>query len=210
MIDDNRSITACRRCGTCCRKGGPSFHIEDKALIEKGLILLKYLYTIREGELAYDNVKECLQPVTSDIIKIKGKKGSLTCVFLEEEQSRCEIYDHRPAECEALQCWDTRHIEEMYSKDRLTRRNLISGIKGPWELVEDHNERCSYLKLARLTKVFEAGKENAVRQQILDMVRYDSQLRTLILEKGGIDRDILDFLLGRPLSDTIRAFGYML
>jgi Fe-S-cluster containining protein len=39
----SKVITKCIRCGTCCKKGGPSFHLEDKMLIEKGIILSKYL-----------------------------------------------------------------------------------------------------------------------------------------------------------------------
>lgn len=46
----------CMRCGTCCEKGGPGFHQEDRMLIEKGRIPLKYLYTIRKGEFAYDKI----------------------------------------------------------------------------------------------------------------------------------------------------------
>jgi hypothetical protein len=30
--------TACRRCGTCCRKGGPALHREDRHLVVDGLI----------------------------------------------------------------------------------------------------------------------------------------------------------------------------
>ncbi len=77
-----KPISDCQRCGTCCKKGGPAFHQADKTLIEEGVIGSKYLYTIREGELAYDNVRQCLEPVSSDVIKIKGQNDSLTCFFL--------------------------------------------------------------------------------------------------------------------------------
>ncbi|MGD9193367.1 MAG: hypothetical protein PVH58_15695, partial [Desulfobacterales bacterium] len=68
---DKSGTNECMRCGTCCEKGGPSFHHDDRMLIEKGIILSKNLYTIRRGELAYDNVQGCLRAVESDIIKIK-------------------------------------------------------------------------------------------------------------------------------------------
>ena len=67
--------TSCRQCGTCCRKGGPSFHLEDRALIDEGLIQAKDLFTIRRGEPAHENVQGKISPVKTDIIKIKGKKG---------------------------------------------------------------------------------------------------------------------------------------
>jgi Fe-S-cluster containining protein len=78
-----KPISECRRCGTCCKKGGPSFHRTDKALIEKGVIHSKYLYTIRQGELAYDNVRQCLEPVSSDVIKLKGKGETWTCILFD-------------------------------------------------------------------------------------------------------------------------------
>ena len=90
------AVSTCRRCGTCCKKGGPAFHQADKALIESGEIPSKYLYTIRKGEMAYDNVRRCLEPAGSDIIKIKGKGTSWTCLFFDEAQAACTIYDNRP------------------------------------------------------------------------------------------------------------------
>ena len=90
------SGSECIRCGTCCEKGGPAFHQEDRCLIEKGQIPSRYLFTIRKGEFAYDNVKERLVPVESDIIKIKGKEDTWTCIFFDEENKQCSIYHDRP------------------------------------------------------------------------------------------------------------------
>lgn len=53
-----RVRTHCRRCGTCCEKGGPALHTDDRMLIENGHIPARYLFTIREGEPVVDNVKE--------------------------------------------------------------------------------------------------------------------------------------------------------
>ncbi len=121
--------TDCRRCGTCCKKGGPSFHHEDKNLIEEGSILLKYLYTIRKGETVYDNVKGTLQITDSDIIKIKNQKGSSSCIFFNAADKECKIYENRPVECKALNCRDTGELEQIYYKNRLTRKELISGFR---------------------------------------------------------------------------------
>ena len=158
-IKSTTPITECIRCGTCCKKGGPSFHLEDKMLIEKGIILLKYLYTIREGEMTYDNIKECLVPAASDIIKIKGHKDSLACVFFDENENECTIYDNRPLECRVLKCWDTREIEEVYSKNRLTRKDFIVTIEGLWDLIEDHQARCSYEKLKSFLNALKENKK---------------------------------------------------
>ncbi|OQX19408.1 MAG: hypothetical protein BWK80_36955 [Desulfobacteraceae bacterium IS3] len=188
-------ISSCRRCGTCCKKGGPSFHSEDRFLIEDGLILSKHLYTIRKGETVHDNIKGCLCPTESEIIKIKGKHGRWTCVFFDEHENGCEIYDNRPAECRALKCWDTRDIEKIYACNRLSRKDLLSEIKGLWELIQDHESRCSYRKLRQLLKQSVENKD-----EIQLMLAYDKEIRAVASEKGRIDPEMTDFLFGRPMK----------
>ncbi|MBW2590374.1 MAG: YkgJ family cysteine cluster protein [Deltaproteobacteria bacterium] len=206
-LKQNARITECIRCGTCCEKGGPSFHLADKHLIDKGIILSKHLFTIRKGELAYDNVREELLPLPSELIKIKGKNDSSTCIFFNESEKICEIYKNRPVECKALKCWDTREIEKIYSKNRLTRKDLLSDIEGLWGLVKDHQSRCSYEKIKKMLQKQDNSK-NAIKKEILEIIRYDTQIRHLVVEKGGMDSEILDFLFGRPLTVTIKSFGF--
>jgi Fe-S-cluster containining protein len=204
----NKVITECIRCGTCCKKGGPSFHLEDKVLIEKGIILSKYLYTIREDELCYDNVKESILPAASDIIKIKGQKDSITCIFFNEKENECTIYDNRPLECRALKCWDTREIERIYSKNRLTRKDLISTIVGLWDLVEDHQRRCSYETLKFFIDALNKDEKDEALKGIFDIIEYDAQIRELVVQKGDLDPEMTDFIFGRPITETIRMYGF--
>lgn len=204
----SKVITECIRCGTCCKKGGPSFHLEDKMLIEKGIILSKYLYTIRDGELSYDNVKESILPAASDIIKIKGQKDSWTCIFFNEKENECTIYDNRPLECRALKCWDTLEIEKIYFKNRLARKDLISTIEGLWGLVEDHQKRCSYIKLKLFIDALNKDKKDETLKGILDIIEYDARIRELVVQNGGLDPEITDFLFGRPITETIKMYGF--
>jgi len=205
-MNSHDNITECICCGTCCKKGGPAFHKADKALIEKGLIKSNNLFTIREGEPAYDNIKECIQPVASDIIKIKNKKSSRTCIFFDEIQRICLIYKKRPLECQVLQCWDTRAIEALYSKDRLTRKDLLEKNEGIWEIIKDHQEHCCYEKLAELAKNYRFQADQKSKTAILEMIRYDAHMRDLIIEKSHLAPDLLDFLFGSPLYKTIQRF----
>jgi Fe-S-cluster containining protein len=201
------TISECIRCGTCCEKGGPCFHIEDRMLIEKGKIPSKHLYTIRKGELAHDNVKGCLQPVDSDIVKIKGKKNSWACLFFDDLKKRCTIYDDRPLECRVLKCWDTRELKQVYSNTRLTRTDLVSEVKGLWDLIKDHQARCDYNKIKLLVKDLAGGKNSHARRKLLEIIRYDAELRKLVVARGGLDPEMLDFLFGRPLTKTLENYG---
>ena len=64
----------------------------------------------------------------SDIIKIKSRPGGRVCAFYDEATAACRVYTYRPAECRALNCRDTRDIETIYEKERLTRRDLLEGV----------------------------------------------------------------------------------
>jgi Fe-S-cluster containining protein len=196
----------CRRCGTCCKKGGPSLHQEDRILVESGRIPARCLFTIRRGELVRDNVKGTLIPLSEEIIKIKGHAGSWACLFYDADHRGCGIYSHRPLECRVLNCRDTRRIEQVYETARLTRRDLLPGVDGLWDLVQDHEQRCSYDGLTSL--VAEGNCEGRLNREdaILEIIRYDAHIRQLVMEKGRTDERMLDFLFGRPLVETIRMY----
>jgi Fe-S-cluster containining protein len=202
-----KPISECRRCGTCCKKGGPSFHRTDKALIEKGVIHSKYLYTIRQGELAYDNVRQCLEPVSSDVIKLKGKGETWTCILFDEKQNECTIYENRPVECRALKCWDTKALEALYARKRLRRKDLIADIEGLWGIIKDHQERCNYETIQKLVKAINSGKGGEARQKLGEIIQFDIEIRKLVISRGGLDMEMLDFLFGRPLKQTLKNFG---
>jgi Fe-S-cluster containining protein len=203
-----QSISECKRCGTCCTKGGPSFHYADKALIEDGFIHSKYLYTIRKGEWAYDNVRKCLEAASSDIIKIKEKNDSWTCIFFDETQSACAIYENRPLECRALKCWDTRELVGLYDKKRLTREDLISEIEGLWSLIKDHQQRCNYEIIQKLVNAINSNTGDAgARLELAEIIKFDTEIRKLVVSTAGLEPEMLDFLFGRPLTLTLKKMG---
>jgi Fe-S-cluster containining protein len=202
-----KPVAECVRCGACCEKGGPCFHREDRRLIEKGVIPTRYLCTIRKGELANDNVRGGLMRVESDIIKIKGKNNSWVCMFFDGEKKSCTIYNDRPLECRALKCWDTRVIEQIYARNRLTRKDLISAIEGLWDLVEDHQARCDYEKIQKLIEGLAGSSRKNTRRELLEIIHYDAEIRELVISKGGLEPGMLEFLFGRPLTKTLVNCG---
>jgi Fe-S-cluster containining protein len=202
----------CRRCGTCCAKGGPALHQADRELVDSGQIPLKCLFTIRQGEPAYDNIRRSIAPAATDIIKVKGAaEGDATCIFLDQERVGCGIYESRPVECRVLTCWDTRAITAMYDRERLTRADLLSRLPGLNDLVAEHQERCGYEQVAQWAERIKQGQdaEPAV-EALLHAIRYDQSLRQVAVERTHLDPGLLEFLFGRPLSATIRMCGIKL
>jgi len=206
----NPDRTHCIHCGTCCRKGGPALHKEDIHLIKSGKILCKSLVTIREGEPAFDNVRNRVVSSASDIIKIRSKNNSRYCIFLDDKKEACEIYDIRPIECKVLQCWDTTAIEKLYDRNRLTRKDLLFETTDIWDLIIDHQNRCGYGRIRQLLDTGKDRDKSKTEEEIRFLVRYDSHLRSLLSEKGGMDPDMMDFLFGQSLSITIRRLGIVL
>lgn len=196
--------TTCLRCGTCCRKGGPALHQEDRERVEQGVIHTRHLYTIRKGEQATDPVHGGLIRVDGDIIKIKGRGGTWACRFFDDRMGACHIYADRPLECRILECRDTVRFEQAYRFGRLSRRDLLAGIKGLWELIEDHERRCDYDGIRRLLERRSGRGRAGVERDLAGMVRFDAEIRRLMVAQGGLEAEMLDFLLGRPVEQVLR------
>ncbi len=176
--------------------------------MESGTIPLQQLFTIRQGEPAYDNVTGVIAPAATDIIMIKGNsKSSTICGFYDAAPKGCSIYAVRPAECRALKCWDTQEIERLYNCRRLTRRHLISKVEGIWDLVKDHQERCDYSHVAELAaQLKQVQPPSTSHKSLLDLIHYDESLRQVTCERAKLDPEMLPFLFGRALSFTIQMF----
>jgi Fe-S-cluster containining protein len=196
---------ACSRCGTCCRKGGPALHGEDRHLVEQGLIHTRHLYTIRRGEWVHDPITGALAQAAGEIIKIKGGSGTWACRFFDDGAHACRIYADRPLECRTLTCGDTAAIERIYAADRLTREDLISGIAGLWELVAEHQKRCDVERLRRLRVPADGSEANLRARELAQMIRYDAALRSLVVSQAGLEAGMTDFLFGRPLPQVLNA-----
>jgi hypothetical protein len=157
--------------------------------------------------MAYDNVRQCLEPASSDIIKIKGQGNSWTCLFYDQAQAACTIYEDRPIECRALKCWDTAELEALYAHKRLKREDLLADIEGLWDLIKDHQERCNYDTVLDLVQTINSGKPGDARQKLAELIQFDSEIRKLVVSRAGLDADVLDFLFGRPLTRTLQNVG---
>jgi Fe-S-cluster containining protein len=210
ITQDGIATHFCTRCGACCKKGGPALHTTDAPLIQSGSIPAKFLFTLRQGERVFDNIKACLYPAETDIIKIKSALRSSTCMFFEEKNASCGIYENRPLECRVLKCWDTRAIMACYSENRLTRKDLIGSVTGLWDMVEDHQKTCAYPPVLEFVEALKTSKEKNIQKEkiIGDTMAYDLSMRSVMVEKGGIDPEMLDFLFGRPLSAVLESLGF--
>ena len=201
----NTKRSCCIRCGKCCIKSSPTLQVQDLGLITDGTIKKTSLYTLRVGEIVQDPVNKKLAQITKSIIKIKEGNENTACLYFDKKEKDCTIYDNRPSQCASLKCWDTDEFMEIFAGEALGIRDIVSDgvLLG---LIDEHGKRCSYSLIEGQVREIEKGGERVV-QEILDILRFDYELRSFISEKLNLDLEELDLYFGRPLMDTIIMFG---
>ena len=96
-------------------------------------------------------------------------------------------------------------IERIFGKNLLTRKDIISTVEGLWELIIEHDQRCSYKKIRKLIDESGKTKKGDLSGKVAELIEYDKIIRELVVKKGQLDPELLDFLFGRPLSVTIET-----
>lgn len=205
-----KNINDCKRCGTCCLKGGPTLHKEDKKILLAGLIGYQHLITIRKDELAYSPLSQQLEPVKKELIKLAGKeKGKgWACCFYDERMSACTIYRHRPLECRLLKCWDTSSLLPVIGRDTITRADIIKPDNPLFGLIEIHEQECPVNKIESLTaSLFKKNNRSKSLKKLTELVRKDLAIRSKAIAEFGLPLSIELFIFGRPLFKLLPALG---
>jgi hypothetical protein len=82
-------------------------------------------------------------------------------------------------------------------------------VNGLWELVEYHQRQCDHTKIRKwveeLLAVFPCASQRA-RESILQAAGFDAHLRRQAAERTKTDPALFDFLFGRPLIQTLKAY----
>ena len=78
---------------------------------------------------------------------------------------------------------------------------------GLWDVIVDHEERCAYAKIKQWVAQMVDNTQQVAMQSIIEAVRYDKEIRNLVIEKGNRDPEMTDFIFGRPLTQTMHMFG---
>lgn len=201
----NSSRTYCVRCGECCLKASPTLHLADIPLVKEGHIDKADLYTIRTGELVLDNIYNVLRKTPHEMVKLREKKEGGGCIFYDNEAKACTDYAHRPIQCVALACWDVTEFLEVHRRPKAVRKDFIADTVLQ-ELIDRHEEKCNYKRIEAQVKRIESEGHRAI-DNLIELLKFDYHLRPFISKKLDLNPHQLDFLLGRPLTETITMFG---
>jgi Fe-S-cluster containining protein len=201
-------ISQCKQCGTCCRKGGPILHLEDRDILQAGHIQFQHLITIRKGELAFSPATDDLRPTDRELIKTAGRGNEWSCCFFDEKTDNCSIYEHRPLECRLLQCWDTAPLEAVINRNTLARADIIPADDPILPLIAYHDRECSCVRLFELAAGLkdETAKKASVAG-LTELVRQDLHIRSRAVAALALPVAVELFYFGRPLFSLLRPYG---
>ena len=126
-------------------------------------------------------------------------------MLYDEATGACTIYEKRPVQCASLKCWDTRDFMAVYKRPKSRRKDMIhDGVL--LGVIEAHEDRCGYSKVEDSVKHIRREGEKAV-ERLIDLMKFDFNLRPFVSNKLGVDQDEMDFYFGRPLTETISMYG---
>lgn len=206
----------CRRCGTCCRKGGPALHAPDLPLFSGPDALdLSLVVTLRAGELVHDQLKGCLAPLASEVLKLRSRPeahGGQGCILLHPADNSCTLYERRPAECRALNCRDTDELAAMYDADRLSRSDLLPAGHGLLAVMAEHEALVPVARIAPLAEDLRRGGQEALDAgaELERMALADRAFRKALSERAGIGPEYHECFLGRAAGALFAAAGLSL
>jgi Fe-S-cluster containining protein len=196
----------CVRCGTCCTKGSPTLLKEDLELLRDTTLKPEHLMTVRKGEKAYSSRTDKLASTATELIKIREKPDSRTCLFFDPWAKQCAIYDSRPTQCRKQECWNPDAAQDSDAEIPLAREELLQATGSLWDVIQQHEERCSHADLNRAMARLEAT-EGATIDDLLELLRFDHHVRWFMTEKLNLDPAAMDFFFGRSLTEIIRSYG---
>lgn len=194
----------CKRCGRCCRTTPPSLLKEDLDLVTSSIDYTE-LYTIREGEIVWDNIEDKIIVSPCELIKIRENPEG-ECIFYRHENKSCTIYDRRPIQCKEFFCVSPEDFYKVFERPKLNRADLFKELN-IFRLIEEHERRCNYSVVDNIIRTIETNGKSAVKE-LIKLLQYDYEIRRLSKEKLGIDEGYLDLIFGRALSHTIRYYGF--
>ena len=205
---ENNTKTACARCGTCCIKGGPALHFEDRTLLQHNFLDQEHLITIRKGEPVVSPSAVNPEPAQAEIVKIRGKGSDWTCLFFKEEEAACAIYKHRPLECSLLKCWAPEELEKIAGRKLLSRHDIIARHEPVLPFIKEQNDTCSLENLDRLLgAVHHESTRHDALTHLTGLVNTDLAIRARARARLHCSLALELFFFGRPLFIILHQFG---
>lgn len=205
--ESHSQALSCRRCGSCCRSNPPALHGPDRDLYVQSWLARRHLVTFRQGEVVYDNVQDKVEPLDQELVRIRSRPGSTTCLFYDHGQRACRIYAHRPLECRVFACWDPQGILSAYARDRIQRLDLISAHSALGEIIREHERMCSWARVMEVLPEEGSAPDGDQARELAHILDMDQGLRQGLRNQAGASEAELEFILGRDMAVVLSSQG---
>jgi hypothetical protein len=139
------------------------------------------------------------------MIKIREFPGTTTCIFFEQKDKKCVIYESRPEQCRLQQCWDPDGSDKQ-SPAALDRGDILKTVSPLWEIILRHENRCSHAELERSVARLGATKGETVGD-VLSILAFDHHVREFAKETLSLEPETIEFFFGKDLRESIGRYG---
>jgi len=190
-------------------KGGPALHLEDRKLLLQKFIDRESLITIRKGEPVFSLDENRPEWAKHEFVKLKGKNVEWSCIFYDQNQFSCSLYEHRPLECIVLKCWDTAELEATAGKELLSRLDIISSHEPIVEYIQKHEKECCLESLVQLSMKQNWDINKNTLAELTELVNKDLSLRSEALTNLNFNLALELFYFGRPLFKVLSQFDLL-
>jgi Fe-S-cluster containining protein len=195
----------CKKCGNCCKEGGPALHNQDLELVRRGKIPIRSLITIRKGELVHNPLAGKIQPVRVELVKIVGTGRQWDCCYYNEDLG-CTIYEDRPCACRVLKCWDTGEILDLVEKETLGRLDILDKDDPLIAVIEEHERMCPCDDLGFIQSNL-GQLSDQQKNELEKRVRNDLRFRTRVIADFQLKLSDELFYFGRPFFQLLQPLG---
>ena len=198
-----RTRPHCIRCGQCCSSGSPALLAGEAEAVRPGGIFHHKAYTIRAGEPVVDNLAGGVALALHELIKPLDPGG--VCFFYDQGKG-CRVYDDRPAQCRALACWEEPGGATEFEGPFLDRAAALEGQGLKLDYAAAHQARCPSSRIVELARAALQDDKSALTG-LEEMIAFDLHTRLFAKDKGHLEEDELDLVLGRPVAVILKPLG---
>ena len=195
--------TECKKCGDCCRQGGPALHKRDIDLVRDGKMPISTLITIKKGELTHNPLTGVVQPAGVELVKITGKGQQWECCYYDEQKG-CTIYKNRPQACVLLKCWDTKDVFNIVEKETLSRFDILGSDDPLIPAIREH-ERIYPCPDFLYIRDNMGQLPDQQKKELEKQVRDDLSFRTRVISDFNLKLSEELFYFGRPLFQLLQV-----
>lgn len=205
QVENNVGVqNSCRRCGTCCRQGGPALHTGDLELVTSGILPWSSLITVRRGELVHHPLAKGLRAARVELVKLAGSGRQWACRYFADG---CTIYDHRPLACRALKCWHTKEVEALMEKETISRLDILAEDHPlvPAIHLQEREFPCEFFEEIHSSR---SEPEVVTTAELERRANLELRWRSELVERHALGLGEELFLFGRPYFQLLQALGF--